>query len=165
MAIALILFLLFTVLPLALLYFYRKDTPGMIRFYIRITNSTKARILYARCLLIFLLLFNLIYNIAFPASLPCYLVTAMIIFLFSAKRAVSLIQEIRNNTYMMAFLFTIGLTSLFISDLLPLGFSLCFIIVASVFTPSGKVKQFDPEHKHYDSYIQLINDFIKDYFT
>ena len=143
---------LISVIILAPWFLYKNPSRRMILFYQRMSYSTHCRLFYGKILLLTLILFHFVCYWMKPGEYGVMLSTVLVLYLFSAKRTLSLINGIRNSRGVMVFVFTIALVTL------------GYILLAVGFYPSSLLEGEKPSHKEFATYQEFQDDIIRNYY-
>ena len=107
MILSIIHLVMVSVLILAPAFLYKSRKRCMILFYQRMSYSEYCRMFYARILLLTLIMFHFSYYWMKPGSYGVMISTLLIVYLFSTRRTLSLLKDIRNSRGTLVFVFTL----------------------------------------------------------
>lgn len=156
---------LVSVILIAPTFLYKNRSRKMISFYRHMTYSEYCRMFYAKILLLALILFHFVCYWTNPGQPGVMGSTVLMFYLFSTKRTLNLLMDVRNSRSMLVFTFTAALALLFIPYMYSFGVTLGYILLAAVFYPSKKIQDEKSEHKAYPTYEELQDDTIRNYYS
>ena len=165
MILSIIHLIMVSVLLLAPAFLYRNRSRCMILFYQRMSYSEYCRMFYVRVLLLLIIMFHFVYYWMKPGTYGVMFSTVLIAYLFSTKRALTLLKEIRNSRGIMVFFFTVTLALLFTSLTYSLGVTMGYILLAAVFYPSRLMEEGKHGHKEFPNYKDFQDDMIQNYYS
>ena len=145
-------------------FFYRSKKRWMIAFYQRMAMSENYRKFYAFILLLILILFHFSYYCHHAGESGLTVSTVLTIYLFKPVRTLGMVQGIRNNRFVMGFMFTLALVSLLTPQLYALGVTLGYIHLATMFYPSWKSRSKKEQHKVYSTWDELVEETVNNYY-
>ncbi len=133
-----LLYLSSFVTPMLAPILYRNKRPSMIAFYCNMTTRFSFRKLFIRMLTLYLITFHF-YHLSVYGNALCLLPSTVITgLLFFSGFCDKLLHRLHRRRLLVT-LFCIGFLALPIPELLPLGFTLIVIGIASVFYPSREL--------------------------
>lgn len=161
-AVTLYIFMVLSVLPLLFsISLYRNNSPGAMKFYIRVSASPNAQRLFAYLLVLLVIAYHFAYYSAFPYDFGIMFSTLILFYLMSNTRTVKLIEKIRNNKKWLIRIFLLTLLTAACPHGLPVATTLAYIIVATCYFPGNKTNLVSNQVRlSYDN----ENDFINAYF-
>lgn len=145
-------------------FLYRSKKRWMIRFCQRMASSENFRKFYAHIMVLILIFFHFTFYWQHVGEYGLMLSTFLIIFLFSPTRTVGLLQGIRNNRFVMGFVFTLTLAALFTPHLYTLGVTLGYLLVAIMYYPSWKSRSKKAQQKVYSNWDELADETVSNYY-
>ena len=145
-------------------FFYKKRTRRMAKFYTNMAYNPYFRRFYAMILLFMVLVTHFTFFSISPMEYGLMVSTIVIIYIFSAKRCVSLLRGVRNSRAVMVGLFTLILALVFTPHMYTLAVSLAFILMAALFYPSARIERDSYNHHVYPTWDSMMDDLIHNYF-
>lgn len=155
---------LITLLLLFPYFFYKKRTRRMAKFYTNMAYNPYFRKFYAMILLFIILGTHFTFLSISPMEYGLMVSTIVIIYIFSAKRCVSLLRGIRNSRAVTVGLFTLVLALVFTPHMYTLAVSLAFILMAALFYPSAKIERDSYNRQVFPTWDSMMDDLIHNYF-
>ena len=152
---------LLLIFPAILLYvpvaFYKRTGKSMTAFYYRMAFSENARKFYMLILLIMLMLFHCLHHSVMNDIVVLIPSTALSMCLFSYRLTDRLFYLIKSRLkHFVVLLLAMLLTTVFCHGLYPVVVTLGFILHASIFYPSKKVRCMAEDGMPMDESIVLL---------
>ncbi len=120
------------------MFFYRRDSPGMQKFYRRMTFSLSARKLFVSLLMMFMLSFNFFYLQSHGVNLALGLGTVLCLSMFSFRMTERSLFRLQTRLG-IGLGFIAMLTCVIEPSVWPLSMNLYIFSIGSVFYPSEKL--------------------------
>jgi len=161
-AVTLYIFMVLSVLPLLFsISLYRNNSPGAMKFYMRVSASPNAQRLFAYLLVLLVIAYHFAYYSAFPYDFGIMFSTVILFYFLSNNRTLKLIETIRNSKRWLAITYLLTLITAACPHGLPAATTLAYFLVATCHFPSNKTNLVSHQARlSYDN----ENDFIEAYF-
>lgn len=151
--------MLLVLLPITL---YKRNSPFMVRLWLRMAYDQNTRKMAANLMTMILILFHLAYYAVFPSDKGIMISTLLLFVLFSTKRCVCLLTGIRQGRKLRWVLAILCLGLPFVPHMLSTAISLAFVLETSFFFPAegltdfyeNNVKEQDVDKKFVEAYFK-----------
>ena len=160
-----LLYLSSFVTPMLAPILYRNKRPSMIAFYCNMTTRFSFRKLFIRMLTLYLITFHF-YHLSVYGNALCLLPSTVITgLLFFSGFCDKLLHRLHCRRLLVT-LFCIGFLALPIPELLPLGFTMIVICIASVFYPSRDLIESMYDFDSRKAFVNgSANEIVSQYFS
>lgn len=160
-----LLYLSSFVTPMLAPILYRNQRPSMIAFYCNMATRFTFRKLFIRMLTLYLITFHF-YHLSVYSNPLCLLPSTVITgLLFFSGFCDSLLRRLHRRRLLVT-LFCIGFLALPIPELLPLGFTLLVIGIASIFYPSRQLTDSMFDFDNREAFVNgSDNEIVNRYFS
>lgn len=160
-----LLYLSSFVTPMLAPILYRNKRPSMIAFYCNMATRFSFRNLFIRMLTLYLITFHF-YHLSVYGNALCLLPSTIITgLLFFSGFCDKLLHRLHRGRLLVT-LFCIGFLALPIPELLPLGFTLIVIGIASVFYPSRQLTEAMYDFDSREAFVNVPdNEIVNQYFS
>lgn len=133
--------------PLLILFvpirFYKSYEAGPIRFWKRMSYTTKGSKMMAYMLIAIGAFYHIVYFEAFPRDPSIMGSTAILIAICNVEKSTQWLERIRNDRTVWKFSIPVIVATAFIRPLLPMAMILAIILECAFFLPGEKMNDFD----------------------